>query len=82
MLFLCGLSAKARKGNSTTSTELSQFKSNIKSTIFCLSALTESLPSWPDPKIETKENKSVKNQGSLIIGLGSIDSLLINFQLV
>jgi hypothetical protein len=82
MLFLCGLSAKARRGNPNTSTELSQFKSNIKSTIFFLSALTESLPSWPDPKIETKENKSVKNQGSLIIGLGSIDSLLINFQLV
>ena len=43
---------------------------------------TESLPSWRDSKIETKENKSVNNQGSLIIGLGSIDSLLINFQFV
>ena len=82
MLFPCRLSTTARKGNSTTSTELCQFKSSIKSTIFCLSALTEGLPSWPNPKTETKENKSVKNQGSLIIGLDSIDSLLINFQLV
>jgi len=77
MLFPCRLSTTARIGNSTASTELSHFKSIFKSAIFNLSALTESSPGSPDLKIETKENKSAINQWSL-----TIDSLLINFQLV